>query len=431
LTWIDAVRILTKIAKRYPQTAYAGMARSLQMEWQYTLRVIPGVAELFEPLAKVIAEECLPALLGESGALPEGLRDRLALPARWSGTGIPDPSEIADECHSTSKALTAPLTHSLRQRAWLDADDYSAGAAKAASAARLQRDVEAEAACNLVVAAAVPLHRRAIRRSKENGAWLTSYPSYMNGTELSSDEFLDNLHLRFSLPPTNLPSHCDGCGQRFSVNHALQCNKGGLVHIRHNNMSDEWAGLCQQALTPSAVSSEPFIYAGRAANNGEEATLDDDGWPTDRPDDRGDVAAHGFWCRGHTTIFDVRITDTDAASYLSLSPSKVLVNQEKAKKRKYLEPCLQRRTMHFTPLVFSADGLRGLEATAATKQLAKLLACKWGRSYGQTCQFVRARLSIAIARGMTMCLRGQRDHGIRLRNYNWSRGDDGLPLHNM
>jgi hypothetical protein len=43
------------------------------------------------------------------------------------------------------------------------------------------------------------------------------------------------------------------------------------------------------------------------------------------------------------------------------------------------------------------------------------------------------RLSIAIAGGMTMCLRGQRDHGMRLRNYTRSRrgSDAGLPLHNL
>jgi hypothetical protein len=191
------------------------------MEWQYTLRVIPDVVALFEPLAQVIAKEYLPALLGESGVIPEGLRDRLALTARWSGLGIPDPSEIADECHSTSKVLTAPLTHSLRQRAWLNANEYSASAAKAASAARVQRDMVVESACDLVEAATDPLHQWAIKRSKENGAWLTTYPSYMNGMELSSDEFLDNLRLRFSLMPLNLPFHCDGCGQRFCVNHAL------------------------------------------------------------------------------------------------------------------------------------------------------------------------------------------------------------------
>jgi hypothetical protein len=104
---------------------------------------------------------------------------------------------------------------------------------------------------NLLKAKADPLIKRAILRSRENGAWLTRCPSCMNGTELSQEEFQDNLRLRFSLPPLNLPSHCDGCGQRFSVNHALQCKKGGLVHLRHNDVADEWAGLCQQSPNPS------------------------------------------------------------------------------------------------------------------------------------------------------------------------------------
>jgi hypothetical protein len=91
-TWISTVWTLGKIAKRYPQTSYAGMARSLQMEWQYTLHVIPDVDTQFESLARVIAEECLPALLSEPAGLPEGLRERLTLPARWSGMGIPDPA---------------------------------------------------------------------------------------------------------------------------------------------------------------------------------------------------------------------------------------------------------------------------------------------------------------------------------------------------
>jgi hypothetical protein len=318
--------------------------------------VIPDIAAKFEPLARVITEEYLPVLLAEPSSLPAGLRERLALPARWSGIGIPDPCEIADECHRTSKALTAPLATSLRNRAWLNADDYSADAVKAAHAARVQQDVEAVAAYTLLERAAAPLPKRALLRSKENGAGLTTYPSYMNGTELSAEEFRDNLRLRFALCHLDLPSHCDGCGQRFSVNHALQCKKGGLVHLRHNDVASAWAGLCQHALTPAAVSSKPFIYVGRATNTRTEATLDSDGFPVDRPGAQGDVGVHGFWHRGHTAIFDIRITNTDATSYLSSSPSKILATQEKAKKRKYLEPCLQRRC-HFTPLVFSADGL--------------------------------------------------------------------------
>jgi hypothetical protein len=83
-----------------------------------------------------------------------------------------------------------------RQRARLNADEYSAEAVKVARAARLQRNVAAEAAYNLLKAKADHLVQRAVTRSKENGALLTLYPSYMNGTELSQEEFQNNLRLQ-------------------------------------------------------------------------------------------------------------------------------------------------------------------------------------------------------------------------------------------
>jgi hypothetical protein len=39
-------------------------------------------------------------------------------------------------------------------------------------------------------------------------------------------------------------------------------------------------------------------------------------------------------------IFDIHVTDTDAPSYRGQDPHKVLANQEKEKKDKYVEPCL-------------------------------------------------------------------------------------------
>eukprot|EP00957_Ditylum_brightwellii_P094769 7217013-Ditylum_brightwellii.AAC.1 len=40
--WADGVRTLTSFAKQYPQTAYAGLVMSLQAEWQYLQRTVPG-----------------------------------------------------------------------------------------------------------------------------------------------------------------------------------------------------------------------------------------------------------------------------------------------------------------------------------------------------------------------------------------------------
>ena len=50
------------------------------------------------------------------------------------------------------------------------------------------------------------------------------------------------------------------------------------------------------------------------------------------PELRGDLAVHGFWTKGQTAIFDVRITDTDQPSNRKTAPSKVLLRHEKEKR---------------------------------------------------------------------------------------------------
>ena len=138
------------------------------------------------------------------------------------------------------------------------------------------------------------------------------------------------------------------------------------------------------------------------------------------PELRGDVSAHGFWTRGTTAVFDIRVTDTDSPSYRSTDPMKVLKNQEREKKLKYGEACRQ-SNMHFTPLVFSVDGLEGEEATAARKRLASRLAMKWRRKYPQVCGFVRSRLSFTLIRSASRCLRGTRNPHQRPESIDWAQ----------
>ena len=88
-------------------------------------------------------------------------------------------------------------------------------------------------------------------------------------------------------------------------------------------------------------------------------------------EERGDVGCFGFWRSSRETIFDIRVTDTDAKSYLPTEVSKVLERQEKEKKGKYLTSCLEMRK-DFTPLVYSVDGVAGREARSAEKRLASI-----------------------------------------------------------
>jgi hypothetical protein len=80
-----------------------------------------------------------------------------------------------------------------------------------------------------VLSTVPPLLKRALLRAKMTSQWLSVTPSTVNGTELSAQEFRDALHLRHGRAPGDLLSHCDDCGQKFSVEHALQCKLGGNV----------------------------------------------------------------------------------------------------------------------------------------------------------------------------------------------------------
>jgi len=416
--WVYGVQQLAMVARKFPQAAYAGLTKSLQSEWTYLQRVVPDLEQHFEAVERAIMEDFLPALFGEvdSSAL-KPLRELFALPCRFAGLGIPLPGKQADSNYEDSKKVTRLITQSLLTSADLAVGTYLAEASKVSGSNRTKRAETAEKALESHLASVDRATQRRITRSKECGAWLTAMPLRLNGTELSALEFRDALRMRFGLKPSNLPDRCDGCGDPFSVDHAMSCRKGGLVTHRHDDVAGEWHQLCASALSPTKVTDKPIIPQSqtRVEVQGQPPRM------VDPPQKRGDVAAHSFWTRGMTTIFDIRITDTDARLFRNKDPSKVLGQQAKAKKDKYLETCLQSRR-HFTPLVFSMDGLREKETVAAGKRLSRLLAEKWKRPYSQVVGMVRSRLSIALVRASSRCLRESRAPSNHTHAIQWIEG---------
>ena len=112
-------------------------------------------------------------------------------------------------------------------------------------------------------------------------------------------------------------------------------------------------------------------------------------------------------------MFDIRIVNLSAGSYLRMTPEKALAKADKEKKDLYLQACLDRRST-FTPMVYSADGIPGAEALAAQKRLAALLRYKLKREYSEMCGFVRARMSLAIVRSNSLLLCGPCNKGARI-----------------
>jgi hypothetical protein len=145
------------------------------------------------------------------------------------------------------------------------------------------------------------------------------------------------------------------------------------------------------------------------------------------PEIWGDVSAHGFWTPRTTAIIDIQVMDTECPLQRGSDPGVILKHHEAEKKRKYLVHC-ERQHKHFTPLVFSVDGMMGVECDAARKRLASRLATKWKRTYSELCGFVRSRLAIALVRSASRCLHWDQNPSIRPSQMPWDSGS-GLSLY--
>jgi hypothetical protein len=412
--WVAGIEILARIASRFPQTAYAGLVSSLQAEWQYLSRVVPGVERFLGPIETAISAKFIPALLQVSDPVDDKVRLLLSQGVKQGGLALRNPVTSAPLLHASSKEACELLVKALHKNGELNADGHRACVREAGDRARKTRIKEEEASLEEMKKRDGRKVAKRLERTKETGAWLSCVPNRFDGTEVSGEEFFDNLAIRYGLRPKGLPERCDGCNEPFSVEHGLSCKKGGFVGQRHDDVCEEWAHLCSMALTPARITSEPEIFYGKdlsATHRAEGEVLGDEA--------RGDVGAHGFWKRGRTTIFDIQVCDTDAKSYGNRESKKVLEAAARKKKVKYEEACLERRR-DFTPMLYSVDGMAEKHTRAAERRVAGMLAVKWKRQYSEMAHFVRTRMCLAVVRSNTLLLRGD-----RVMSYRRRAPDDG------
>jgi hypothetical protein len=315
------------MARRYPQTAYAGLAKSLQQEWQYLQRVVPNCGAVFEPVKEAIRLVFLPALLQATGA--ECQHKLTTVSVGKAGLGLPDPTQLAPGCFAATEACTGLLVRSLWVGTALDANMHGRHAGLKRQLAQKKPEVANEQIFAQLLAAADTSSKRQMLRAKETGLWLITMPNRINATELSADEFWDSRRLQLGLTLLGLRDWCDGCGHGFWLGHRMTCKKGGLVLLRHNGVVAERHHLCAQAFSAAAVSDEPWIYSGRGGNAGAAPSCAE---PS--PVLWGDIGVHRLWRCGATVIFDVCVTDTVAPYQRGQDPHKILAKQEKKNKEK-------------------------------------------------------------------------------------------------
>jgi hypothetical protein len=413
--WVAGVEILARIALRSLQTAYAGLASSLQAEWQYICRVVPGAEHYLGPIKTTICEKFIPALLQASDPVDDTFCQLLSQGVKMGRLALCNPVASAPHLHRSSVDACNILVKALHNGGGLSAEAHKVCVREAGNQACKARLKEEETYLDGLKVSGGRRMAKRLERMGKTGAWLSAIPNCFDGTELLREEFQDNLTIRYGLRPRGLPECCDGCNEPFLVEHGLSCKKEGFVGQQHDDTCEELAHLCSMALTATRISSEPEIFYGRglnAAQRNANEVLGDEA--------RGDVGAHSFWKRGRTAIFDVQVCHTDAKSYGNCESKKVLEGVARRKKEKYEEACLKRH-QDFTPMIYSIDGMADKHAQAPEKRIAGLLAAKWARQYSQMACFVRTRMCLAIVRSNTLLLPGG-------RTMNWRRRapDDGV-----
>ena len=105
--------------------------------------------------------------------------------------------------------------------------------------------------------------------------------STVKGTDLGAQEWCDALFLWYGIEPPYLPKYCDGYSIKFTIFHALDCKRVGLVTASHNERRDGVVDLAGKAFTPSHVCNYPLLFAGCAVKS-PKATLAGAGGSTDR-----------------------------------------------------------------------------------------------------------------------------------------------------
>ena len=142
---------------------------------------------------------------------------------------------------------------------------------------------------------------------------------------LSPQQFRDALSLRYNRSLMLMLPTGDGCGAAFTLSHAMDCRRGGLVVRRHNEICDALGDLA--CLAYKDVIQEPIVCDGDA----------------DGPGPIVDLGVCRVWQPQGEALFDVHVVDTDT-NLISLVLMRMFCLVLKRRKNESID-WLQRRAM--------------------------------------------------------------------------------------
>ena len=194
-----------------------------------------------------------------------------------------------------------------------------------------------------------------------------------------------------------------GCTRYTHCDHAV----GGLPSQRHNHIRDLTATLLSEVVSNVGVEPRLLPLSGEALPFDDQARLD--------------IEAYGFWGSLHErALFDVRVFNPFARSYVTSPSGTSYRPHERAKVREYEQRVREIERASFTPLVFSATGGMAPRAKVFYKKLSDLLAVQRKDNYSRTIALVRAMLNFSLLRSRILT------HNLFFYNRFWCLRQDPL-----
>ena len=392
--WCDQLERLCEVAKSNPHVAFSAYTHGFQHKFTFFFRTIEGFEKYLEPLDNLITFGFLPTLFGSTLTSIE--RRLVALPLRFGGMGINILSEKAPIDFKASLSITSELVDEIKRQGTKIPQDnsYKIDLVKNDNEKRFSTEMES------LKREVSPQTRRCIELASEKGAsnWMAVLPLKKLDFILNRSQFMDAFNLKYYRELRGLPTTC-ACTQKFTITHALNCKKGGFIHMRHDSIRDFLAGLLE--IVQTDVQIEPPLQPLQT-----EVTATNIGNPADAA--RLDIRAKGFWRSGQDSYFDIRVTNPLSATAMKIPTSKVYDRNEKEKKRMYNHRVMTVEHGSFTPLVFSVFGTAAPECQVFIKRLLTKIAEKRQERYSDVANWVRCKLSFHCLKACLMCLRGTR-----------------------
>ena len=174
---------------------------------------------------------------------------------------------------------------------------------------------------------------------------------------------------------------------------------GGFISLHHNQMQDLTANLLK--IIYHHVLIEPTLQQLTGESIHERTA-----YITDEA--RVGIIARGFWISGQRAFFEIRVFNPMPQRYRSQGLTTAYETNELEKKRQYNGRILEVEHGSFTPLVMTALGGMGREASKFYFHLSETIAEKRKERYSVITNWISQKIQFALVNCVCMCVGGSR-----------------------